>query len=279
MRRLALVLGLAALPVHAHPGVGIVEDSKGTIYYTDLRQVWKLAPDGSSSIAVPSVHTHELWIDTQDNLYGEHLWYDGEEKNTWGHRVWRRRADGTIENYIPARKGFRDDYDDFHFVRDGGGTMYWVERGSPCVVRKRAPGGPAVAIARARFRNVRWMTVTPQGTVYLVDLHDLVRVDPGGAVRTIARNIAENRQSLLGGIDQHAVMGLWSDRAGNVYAAVYADSVVRKFTPDGTMTEVARSTYPWGPTGGVMGADGDLWVLEAHMPDAVRVRRYAAPGR
>jgi hypothetical protein len=107
------------------------------------------------------------------------------DKDTWGYRIWQRRAEGTIETYIPARKGFRDDFDDFHFVRDATGTMYWVDRGTPCVVRKRSPGGPAVTIARASFRDVRWMTVTPQGTVYLVDLHDLVRVDAAGTVRTM----------------------------------------------------------------------------------------------
>lgn len=264
---------LATPAALAHPSVSVVFDSKGAVYYSDLKQVWRVAPDGTKSVAVPAVHTHELWMDAQDNLYGEHLWYDGEEKDTWGHRIWRRRADGRIETYIPARKGFRDDFDDFHFVRDATGTMYWVDRGTPCVVRKRAPGGPPVEIARARFENVRWMTVTPEGIVYLVDLFDLVRIDPRGTVRTVAKDIAEHRRSLLGALDQHAVMGLWTDRSGNVYAAVYADGVVRKFTPEGVMTVVTRSQYPWGPTGGAVARDGSLWILEAHMPDAVRVRR------
>jgi len=138
-------------------------------------------------------------------------------------------------------------------------------------VRKRAPGGPAITIARASFRDVRWMTVTPQGTVYLVDLHDLVRVDAAGTVRTIARNIADDRRS-FGSPDRHAVMGLWTDPGGNVYAAVYSDGVVRKFTPQGAMTVVAHSPFPWGPTGGAVAPDGSLWILEARMPDAVRVR-------
>jgi len=30
----------------AHPGIGIVKDSKGNIFYTDLKQVWKISPDG-----------------------------------------------------------------------------------------------------------------------------------------------------------------------------------------------------------------------------------------
>ena len=79
---------LVSLIVKAHPGIGIVKDSKGNIYYTDLKQVWKISLDGSKKVVVNDVHTHELYIDPQDNLFGEHLWYNGEAANTWGHYVW-----------------------------------------------------------------------------------------------------------------------------------------------------------------------------------------------
>jgi hypothetical protein len=106
-------------------------DSRGSVYYTDLKQVWKLSPDGSKSVVVPRVHTHELFIDFQDNLYGEHLWYEGEATKTWGHRVWRLAADGTRTDVIPARAGFREDRGDFSFVRDAKGSMYWADFGHP----------------------------------------------------------------------------------------------------------------------------------------------------
>src|SRR5262245_59205077 len=84
----ALVSATLAAPALAHPGVGIVINSKGTVFYTDLVQVWRIATDGNRSVAVPNVHTHELYIDAHDNLYGEHLWYEGPSTNRWGHRVW-----------------------------------------------------------------------------------------------------------------------------------------------------------------------------------------------
>ena len=40
---------LISIVVAAHPGIGIVKDSKGNIYYTDLKQVWKIALDGSKT--------------------------------------------------------------------------------------------------------------------------------------------------------------------------------------------------------------------------------------
>src|SRR5262245_58374851 len=103
----------------AHPGVGIAQDSRGNVYFTDLKQVWKIAPDGQQSVAVAGIHTHELCLDAQDNLYGEHLWYEGDATKKWGHRVWRRAADGSVSDVIAARDGFLKDYS---FVRDRAGN-------------------------------------------------------------------------------------------------------------------------------------------------------------
>ncbi len=56
------VLFLLTASVSGHPGVGIVMDSRGNIFYTDLKQVWKISPEGRKSIAVANVHTHELYL-------------------------------------------------------------------------------------------------------------------------------------------------------------------------------------------------------------------------
>lgn len=84
----------------AHPGVGIVMDGKGNVYYTDLHHIWKIDVRDKVSIAVHNVHSHELYMDEADNLYGEHLWYKGEATNTWGHYVWKLSPDGKLEKII-----------------------------------------------------------------------------------------------------------------------------------------------------------------------------------
>lgn len=133
---------LAAAPAGAHPSVSVAMDSRSNIYYSDLKQVWKIAPDGKKSVAVPNVHTHELYVDAEDNLYGEHLWYEGEATDEWGHYVWRLAADGKLTRIIPPRQGFRDDYRDFSFVRDRAGNMYWALReAKPIVIRRVARDG------------------------------------------------------------------------------------------------------------------------------------------
>lgn len=69
MKKLFFLIFLLPAIGQAHPGVGIVKDSKGNIFYTDLKQVWKIS-NGIKAVVLPNVHTHELYIDKNDNLYG-----------------------------------------------------------------------------------------------------------------------------------------------------------------------------------------------------------------
>jgi streptogramin lyase len=279
-----LVTLLAPVPAAAHPGIGIVMDAKGNVYYTDLKQVWKLTPNGSKSVAVPHVHTHELAIDADGNLYGEHLWYEGEATDKWGHRVWRLSPDGKLVDIIPAREGFLQNYS---FVRDGAGHMYWADRQNR-VIKKRLVDGRIVVISKPReYRDIRWMTVTQNGTVYLVDYWDLTRVNRDGSVTVIARDLAELSTSRLQRLaqrlapnlwgDRHAIMGLWTDAAENVYVAVNSARMVKKVTPAGQVSIVARSSLPWSPTGGLIAPNGDLWVLEYAGSFSARARRVGRP--
>jgi len=212
MRTLAAVLLFAAASAFAHPSVSVVIDSKGNVFYSDLTQVMRIAPDGTQSVAVPHVHSRELWIDSADTLYGENVWYNGETLNTWGNAVWKRTPDGRITFVDPPRPGFNED---FSFVRDAAGSQYFAvhDRNE---IRRKSPDGRVVTMALAPFKDIRWMTVTPNGVVYRIDLLDLVRITPDGKVTTIARNLASHG---LIGDDRHRVQGLWTDRAGNVYVA------------------------------------------------------------
>ena len=169
---------------YAHPGVGIVEDSKGNVFYTDLVQVWKISPDGKKSIIVPNVHTHELCMDEPDNLFGEHLWYNGEQRNTWGFYVWKLNSAGKVEKVIPDKEGFREDYS---FVRDHFGRMYWADRSKPCqkVVRKNADNTQTIMEPHC-FENIRKIETTDDGTIFLVDFQDVKRIDKNGNSRRLA---------------------------------------------------------------------------------------------
>lgn len=276
-----LLLGLLALnrpaAVAAHPGVGIVMDRHGAVYYTDLANVWRIAPDGRKAIVVPGVHTHELWLDPDGTLYGEHLWYNGERLNTWGHRVWRRAPDGAITDVIPATPGFLTGSS---FVRDAAGTMYLVDRGDSTVFRKRLPRGAVTSWAVCHdCRRVGWPHVTPGGTLYFMDGSDLRRVTPDGRIGTVVPGLTRIRLLRPPMVDGQMAMGLWTDRSGSVYVAVYDAREVRKVAPDGRVSLAARSDNGWGPTGGLVAPDGALWLLENSNANTVRVRRIGPDGR
>ncbi|MEO6584619.1 MAG: hypothetical protein ABIO05_09860, partial [Ferruginibacter sp.] len=69
MRILFLIVFLNMAHAYGHPGIAIVKDSRGNIFYSDLTQVFKIT-NGKITVVVPNVHTHELYIDAADNLYG-----------------------------------------------------------------------------------------------------------------------------------------------------------------------------------------------------------------
>ncbi len=269
------VVCLSARATSAHPGVGIVMDARGTVYYTDLTHVWRIASDGTRAIAVQNVHTHELWLDAEGNLYGEHLWYEGEATDRWGHYVWRLRPDGRRDTIVGPRAGFLTDYS---FVRDRSGAMYWVDHDRQ-EIRTRRPDGVLAAVARLPPGRPGWMTATSEGRLFLTLDHDLLCVEPDGRVTVHARSLAERAFTQIHVSDRHALMGVWSDARGHVYVAVWGGRMVKRVAPDGAVSVVARSAPGWGPTGGFVAPNGDLWVLESSITNAVRVRRLARDGR
>jgi len=270
-----LILLSAAAIVEAHPGVGIVRDSRGNIFYTDLKQVWKITPDGKKSVVVPNVHTHELCVDAEDNLYGEHLWYEGEATQKWRHRVWCLRLDGTIVDVIPAREGFLQNYS---FVRDRAGNMYWADRGAQTLIKKRSPDGRITTHATADFRDVGWMIAMSDGSLFLIDNGDLRRVAPDGKVTTVANKLSERKPAPAKVSNRNYHMGLWTDGEGSVYVAVAGERLALRVRAGGGSMVFARSSGDWSPSGGVFDRDGALWLLEYSSANETRVRRVPRDG-
>jgi hypothetical protein len=268
---------IAAVVSYAHPGIGIVMDTKGNVFYTDLRQVWKINTQGMKSVVVRNVHTHELYIDECDNLFGEHLWYNGEALNTWGHYVWKYAADGTFEKIIPDTEGFLKDYS---FVRDHHGNMYWAHREDDCQkIVKHDRNGIVSRIGDQCMDNIRWITATPGGNIYAVDLYDIKKIDRFGRAHTLATQLQERRLTQVFVNDVHQLMGIATDEVENVYVAVYGAGKVKKVSRDGKVTIAAETSLGWSPTGVLHAPSGDLWILECSSTNAVRVERITTDGR
>lgn len=271
--RLGLMAGLllTASSAMAHPAVGIVVDRSGTVFYSDTVQVWAIRPDGTRVVAVPDVHTHELWLDRDGALHGEHLWYEGDATKQWGHRVWRRTSDGRVQDVIPSRRGFLTDHRDFGFQRDSAGAFYWMQGSRPAMLRMRAPSGEVRTLASFDFTNQSWLSVAPDGTAYVSENGAVWRVRRGAAPERLPAALSVSRERM-------AVMGAAQTSDGGLVVAAYDDRAVRRLSPSGAVTTVTTTPAGWGPTGVAVGADGAIWILEASESNAQRVRRVAADG-
>ena len=277
--RLVVFLSLSLFSLdhqaQAHPGVGIVMDARGDVYYTDLANVWRIASGGVKTIVVPRVHSHELSLDSQGRLYGEHSRYDGATER-WSHRVWRLSTEGMLTDIFPEREGFLKGYG---FARDAHDNLYWIDRDNEArtgaVIRKITPGGEDRPFAVTNLKQTGHLIAASDGTLFLTDFDNLVRVGTDGSVKMVARDLGTGLAAPNIAKGRNYLMGLWLDSSNNVYVAIYASRRVLKVEPDGEVSVAARSQAPWSPSGGLVNPSGDLWLLEFSDTNQVRVRMIA----
>ncbi len=254
----------------AHPGIGIVRDLKGNIFYTDLRHVWKVNSSGEKIIAVKDVHTHELFIDADDNLYGEHLWYNGEQLNTWGHYVWCLKNSGDIVKVVEPTDGFLNNYS---FVRDLSGNMYWVERFTVSRFMKKSPDGNIMTVGSGKFEFVSWLHATADGTIYFTEGNKLHRLNPDGTFSLLVPNLGSKAAKFSITGRNYDDYGIWTDRRENIYIAMISARKIQRVTKDGTVSTIYNSNNLWIPCSGVFDDNGNMWILEYSITNEGRVRK------
>jgi len=265
----------------AHPGTGIVCDRTGNIFYTDLKNVYKIAPNGEKTIALAHVHTHELALDSADNLYGEHLWYTGEADNRWRRYVWRlspspaepngKEGDGSLTRILGEHEAFKGD---FGFVRDGAFNEYSVRaEGDEFIFEKKSPDGKKMLVGKRQLKDVQWLKADWDGTLYFSEHADLWQLSPDDDFKRLAQNLAEPTPPFDVFGEGHSIFGIWLDSLKNVYVAVHTGGSVKKITPAGGVSTVVKSPFGWSPVGGTFDRTGNLWVLESTFTGSMRARK------
>ncbi|OIQ30339.1 MAG: hypothetical protein BM564_02925 [Bacteroidetes bacterium MedPE-SWsnd-G2] len=273
-----LIFIFAINSVEAHPGIGIVKDSKNNIYYTDLTHVWKITPNGNRTIAVRNVHTHELYVDEMDNLYGEHEYYKGEDSDSWGNYVWCLTKDGDFQIIIPEVEGFLENNT---LVRDAQGNSYWSkEVGEFQQINIETPNGKKSLLATHKFQNIRWMHFSKAtNCIYVVDHLTIIKVTLSGKVEIIADNLKENSPPFNGVADRHYIFGLTTDSNHNIYAATFGAKEVKKITPNGIITTAYKSENEWSPCGILVDANKTKWIMEFSKSNKTRIVRIDDDGQ
>lgn len=274
-----IILCLFLLPekVNAHPGIGIVMDSHGNVFYTDLVHVWKITKDGRRTIAVRDVHTHELFMDAADNLYGEHEWYEGEATDKWGNYVWRLTSDGKFEKIIEDVEGFLDNTT---LLRDLDSNTYWTskqEKGE--IINKQDKDGQCSILTEHLFDDIRWMYFSKEDqSLYVVDRLKVKKISSAGHVEIIAQNLKDNKPAFAGVADHHYVYGLCTDNNQNLYIALFGASSVVKIDSHGRRSTFYQSEQDWSPCGILIAPDDVKWIMEFSVRNETRVRRIDPDG-
>jgi hypothetical protein len=182
---------------------------------------------------------------------------------------------GEISKVIANTEGFLKDYS---FVRDHHDHMFFADREGSCQKLMQRTQDRSTRMGRACFTDIRWMTATPEGNVYLVDSDDLKKVDANGNVQVMAEGIKERKLTQATVNDNHLAMGLWTDKQENVYVAIFGARHVKKITPEKKVSVVVKTSLLWSPTGGLTAPNGDFWLLECSPGNSVRVEKVTTKG-
>lgn len=275
--KVVLALLACAGAAAAHPPVSVVMDSRGFVYYSDLENVWRISPTGTRTVAVMGVHTHQLYMDGQDRLFGEDARNDDVTGRPY-HRVWRLDPDGTLTNVIPTRAGYLWDYGDFGFVHDRMGVAYILQHsGGPALLRVGATG----RVTRTTLPRPEpgFALPTADDRVVITAGRDLLRVDPRRQQAVVWKaDLSRLTPRAAEVADRHSLLGLWPGRDGEIYIASYSGAAVIRVDRDGSESVVQRSPGGWAPSGGMIGPDDSMWLLELSPSGQVRVRRIMPDG-
>jgi sugar lactone lactonase YvrE len=277
----------SARPALAAPQ-GIAVDRQGNRYVADsgheriLRvepggKVTRLAgsgtignADGKGSDARFDV-PEAIAIDAAGNLY---------VADTENNRIRKVAPDGTVSTLGDAAAGTAAALSHpEHVAVDAAGNLYVTDRDDN-QIRKIAPNG-AVSVfagtkdtgyadgtgAAAQFNQPEGLAVDGAGNLYVADLRNnrIRRIAPDGTVSTFAGSGASGRLDSKGIAAQlSSPQSLTSDALGNLYVADNLGYVIRKISPDGTVSTLIDAAHLHvGLQALAVDADGNLYGVDA----------------
>ena len=252
----------------AHPGIGLVYDGNKTIYYTDLKQVWKLNIEtGEKEVVVKDVHTHELYLDKEGSLYGEHYWYL-ESEVKFKNYIWKMNPDGVLNKIREDQYG---ENEDFGFVRDSNFVSYeLINLGSYYKIVKKK-GESVDDIGQIKLNSPTWKYLSKTEDFYFVDYPSIYQVKDEKIIKLV-ENISKSRLPFSIQSEKHKIYGIWTDSKDNVYVAIYGGRMVRKINKNGEVSNMEKSSFFWSPVNGIFDNKGNLWLMESKLNGKIRVR-------
>ena len=274
--------------VGAHPGSGIVVDSRGNVFVADInRGLLKFTPQGSVSV---------VWKDA-----GHWLAVDGERK-------FARMNFEKSEHWPRWFKHRNPPGSELALISDGGsplvihrdGNLYYV-----CNDEKMVPGGlqigrlspdgklalvaPSLRPRANELGGLKGLAPGPDDSLFAVTPGAVLKVKLDGTFVIVKQRI------LPPDCDRYLppntppayepfLTGLTVSPQGDIYLAATGCRCVLKLNPDGHIATVLKAEAPWSPTGLAL-QDQDLYIAEwtnAHSEQhdyRPRVRKVGRDGK
>lgn len=176
-------------------------------------------------------------------------------------KLWKIAPDGT-------RTRVADVYHAFGITRDASGSIWWVDNNG---MHRIAPSGEIKTIPTSANFNNLWggIAVDGAGTAYVASgiNHVIYRINAAGETSLLAGSVGVpgDADGTGSAARFNAPNGVKVDAFGNVYVADQLNNLIRKITPQGSVTTVAGTRggqgFVQGPLPGVLVRPADMQIV------------------
>lgn len=237
----------------------MVMDSAGNIYYTDLKDIWKMEETGKRAIVFPNASSPLLYINTNGQLCGIALqqqqflqWCTTNEKT----RV--QYDTNSTSTHMPV------------FTFDADGNQYFLESGATNSIKKRNKQRSDTILALTPLQEIESLYLGPKNILYFAHKDQLYCLPPGEEIEQIAKNLIDTTAE---NTSLHKLHRIWSDGKKNLYVAT--GTVIKQIDHRRLVTTVYKSTGGWYPADGLVDAQGNFYVLEHNGNREARVNKIS----
>lgn len=263
---LSFILSITFL--NAHPSWGIVVNSSGEIFFSDVLHggegtIWKIDKKGRLNPIMKEYHAHPLHIDKNDVLWASaNRYITGLIEGDGEHVLTKIHPNGKKEELIRTRT-----------IQDyaGGNTTVTID-GEPVFeyqkqLYKRTKNGVVELLVDHTFDRLVTLYTAKDGSIYATDSRyqggSIYRIDPNGKMGLYASNLLEEqpKNPPYKEPSHNLLYGMTEDAKGRIYVA---NSGSRRLLQMGTGQDIEvfyESTAPWFPVGSVF-HNQTLYIME-----------------
>lgn len=255
-------------PLNAHPSWGIVVNSSGEIFFSDVLHggegtIWKIDKKERLTPIMKEYHAHPLHIDKNDVLWASaNRYITGLIEGDGEHVLTKIYPNGKKEELIRTRT-----------IQDyaGGNTTVTLD-GEPVFeylkqLYKRTKNGKVELLVDHIFDRLVTLYTAKDGSIYVTDSRhqggSIYRIASTGKMTLYASNLKEKQPENppYKEPSHNLLYGMTEDAKGHIYVANSGSRRILQLAPDQEKEIIYESKAPWFPVGCVF-YNQTLYIME-----------------